>query len=424
MNMRKKKTIFGLAAVLMLLAPSEAKAHLFDATIPGTKMTLEQCFQLADKQNLTLQAGRKSIERAKVMEGTAWDVDKTEIAFGQNPASSGDTDNALAFSQGIEFPTVYTARRGQLKAETLAEKSRLGVTNQQIKLEIASAYYAMLYQTHRLSILQRQDSILDRYCDVAEKRYKAGEARQLEFLTAERLRNENHLEMVNVKSEAENKQLELMALLNTNQPVLPAESYLIALESPVSGTFNYQQTADAQYQQDRLKALDKEVKCAKTGYAPSLSLTLRTQALISSWNPYHIDRQRFTEGNFFGFEIGVGVPLFYGATKAKVKAAKKNREEAELEMQQEQKVKERDYRLGYNRFQNAAKRMAYYNGENISKAKEIVRLSTAEYESGEISYVEYANALQEAIDMGMKQADVINEYNEAALALLGLSNHL
>ena len=297
-------------------------------------------------------------------------------------------------------------------------------SDQQIKLEIASAYYAMLYQTHRLSILQRQDSILDRFCDVAEKRYKAGEARQLEFLTAERLRNENHLEMVNVKSVAENKQLELMALLNTDQPVLPAESYLIALESPVSGTFNYQQTADAQYQQDRLKALDKEVKCAKTGYAPSLSLTLRTQALISSWDPYHIDRQRFTEGNFFGFEIGVGVPLFYGATKAKVKAAKKDREVAELEMQQERREKERDYRLGYNRFQNAAKRMAYYNGENISKAKDIVRLSTAEYESGEISYVEYANALQEAIDMGMKHADVINEYNEAALALLGLSNHL
>ena len=43
MNKRKKKTIFGLAAVLMLLAPSEAKAQLFDATIPGTKMTLEQC---------------------------------------------------------------------------------------------------------------------------------------------------------------------------------------------------------------------------------------------------------------------------------------------------------------------------------------------------------------------------------------------
>lgn len=46
MNKSKKKTLLGLAAVLMLLAPSEAKAHLFDATIPGTKMTLDQCFQL------------------------------------------------------------------------------------------------------------------------------------------------------------------------------------------------------------------------------------------------------------------------------------------------------------------------------------------------------------------------------------------
>lgn len=100
----------------MLLAPSEAKAQPFDATIPGTKMTLEQCFQLADKQNLTLQAGRKSIERAKVMEGTAWDVDKTEIAFGQNPASSGDTDNALAFHRASNFqrfipPAVVSLRQ-------------------------------------------------------------------------------------------------------------------------------------------------------------------------------------------------------------------------------------------------------------------------------------------------------------------------
>ena len=424
----------------MLLMPLATDAHLsvkkeeahlsasdasrFDASIPGKKMTLQQCFELADKQNITLQTGRKAIEKAQVMQATAWDLDKTEIAFSQNPASSGDTDNGLTFSQSIEFPTVYTARRNQLKAETQAEKSRLNVTSQQLRLEIASAYYAMLYQTHRLQILQQQDSIIQHYCDVAGKRYKAGEARQLEFLSADRMRNDNRLEMTKMKNEAENLQTALMALLNTTTPVVPDGNLLISQRSPVNAAFNYQQTADAQYQQDRLKALDKEVKCAKTGYAPSLSLTLRTQALISSWDPYHIDRQRFTEGNFFGFEIGVGVPLFYGATKAKVKAAKKNREVAELEMQQERREKERDYRLGYNRFQNAAKRMAYYNGENISKAKEIVRLSTTEYESGEISYVEYANALQEAIDMGMKQADVINEYNEAALALLGLSNHL
>lgn len=420
-------------ASLMLLLPLSAEAHLssasgvqgFDASIPGEKMTLQQCFQLADRQNLALQSGRKAVEKAQVMQGTAWDLDKTEIAFSQNPASSGDTDNGLTFSQSIEFPTVYTARRGQLKAETQAEKSRLNVTSQQLRLEIASAYYAMLYQTHRLQILLQQDSVIQRYCDVAGKRYRAGEARQLEFLSADRMRNDNRLEMTKVKNEAENLQTALMALLNTTTPVVPAaDNLVIPQSSPMNAAFNYQQTADGQYQKDLITALDKEVKCAKTGYAPSLSLALRSQLLIDSWDPYHINRQRFTEGNFFGFEVTVGVPLFYGATKAKVKAAQKDREVAQLAMLQEQRKKERDYKQGYNRLQNAIKRMEYYSGENMAKAKDIERLSTLEYENGEISYVEYASALQEAIDMRLKQAEVVNEYNEAVLALMALNNSL
>lgn len=415
-----------LASLLLLTHLSSAAGVLgFDASIPGEKMTLQQCFQLADRQNLALQSGRKAVEKAQLMQGTAWDLDKTEIAFSQNPASSGDTDNGLTFSQSIEFPTVYTARRGQLKAETQAEKSRLNVTSQQLRLEIANVYYAMLYQTHRLQILLQQDSVIQRYCDVAAKRYKAGEARQLEFLSADRMRNDNRLEMTKVKNEAENLQTALMALLNTTTPVVPAaDNLVISQRSPMNAAFNYQQTADAQYQKDLITALDQEVKCAKTGYAPSLSLALRSQLLIDSWDPYHINRQRFTEGNFFGFEVTVGVPLFYGATKAKVKAAQKDREVAQLAMQQEQREKERDYKQGYNRLQNAIKRMEYYSGENMAKAKDIERLSTLEYENGEISYVEYASALQEAIDMRLKQAEVVNEYNEAVLALMALNNSL
>lgn len=415
-----------LASLLLLThLSSAAGVQGFDASIPGEKMTLQQCFELADKQNLALQTGRKAIEKAQVMQATAWDLDKTEIAFSQNPASSGDTDNGLTFSQSIEFPTVYTARRGQLKAETQAEKSRLNVTSQQLRLEIANVYYAMLYQTHRLQILQQQDSVIQRYCDVAGKRYKAGEARQLEFLSADRMRNDNRLEMTKVKNEAENLQTALMALLNTTTPVVPAaDNLVISQRSPMNAAFNYQQTADAQYQKDLISALDQEVKCAKTGYAPSLSLALRSQLLIDSWDPYHINRQRFTEGNFFGFEVTVGVPLFYGATKAKVKAAQKDREVALLAMQQEQREKERDYKQGYNRLQNAIKRMEYYSGENMAKAKDIERLSTLEYENGEISYVEYTSALQEAIDMRLKQAEVVNEYNEAVLALMALNNSL
>lgn len=70
-----------LFSAIILLLPGAVHAQFFDVSLPGKKMTLQQCFDLAEQQNVLLQAGRKTIERAKVMEGTAWDVDKTEVAF-------------------------------------------------------------------------------------------------------------------------------------------------------------------------------------------------------------------------------------------------------------------------------------------------------------------------------------------------------
>lgn len=312
----KNRVVACFAAILLLL-PATVGAQHFDAHIAGRKVTLQECFDLAARQNLQMQAGKKSVERAQVMQGTAWELDKTEVAFSQNPATGGESDNGFTFTQSLDFPTVYATRRNQLKAETQAEKSRLNVVSQQLKAEIANTYYQMLYQTHRLQILERIDSVLERYSQIAEMRYKAGESRQLEYLSADRKCNENRLEMADVKSEIERLQIDLMTQLNTQEPIKPAEENLSAIAAQNLNSYNYQQSADGIYQQDKLIALDKEIKAAKSGFAPSLSLSLRTQCVISSWNPYNIDRSRFSEGNFFGFEIGVGIPLFYGSTKAK-----------------------------------------------------------------------------------------------------------
>lgn len=86
----------------------------------------------------------------------------------------------------------------------------------------------MLYQTHRLQILERIDSVLERYSQIAEMRYKAGESRQLEYLSADRKCNENRLEMADVKSEIERLQIDLMTQINTQEPIKPAEENLSA----------------------------------------------------------------------------------------------------------------------------------------------------------------------------------------------------
>lgn len=269
---------------------------------------------MALKESYQIKVAEKSVERAKNLQGTAWDVDKTEVALSQDPSSGGNTDNALSVSQGIEFPTVYIARHKQLKAETQMERSRLNVTKQELTSEVRSAYHQLVYENEVLHLLQRQDSILDRYTATATSKMKAGESRKLEQLAAERMHRENELEIASAMSNIEGCQLQLASLINSAETITPADHSLQPLDFVQKG-FNYGQTPDGQLAQDRITVADKAVSVAKNGYAPNLSLALRNQLVISSWNPYNVDRSRFKEGNFFGFEVGVGVPLFYGATK-------------------------------------------------------------------------------------------------------------
>lgn len=379
-------------------------------------LTLKQCLALAADHSLTLKQADAQVERARVMQGTAWDLDRTELSLSQDPTSGGSPDNALALSQEIEFPTVYAARHSQLKAETKAEKSRRNVTLQQLHSDIASAYWQLVYCKERITILSAQDSVLTRYADLADKRYKAGEARQLEALTAARLERENAMELAAAKSDYAAGQQLLAALIGTDAAITPADNTLSALDySPTD--FSFASTAEGELARDRVAVADKALRVAKNGYAPSLSLALKNQLVISSWDPYHENRARYDGGNFMGFEVGIGIPLFFGATKAKVKAARSDRAIAQMEMQQQQLTQQTEYKAALTRYNTAFSRMQYYEQKGAASATEIARLASLEYENGEISYIEYVSALQESIDSQLKRADAINAYNQAVVAL-------
>lgn len=385
------------------------------------RLTLTECLDMAVSQNLSLKAAGKSVERAKVLQGTAWDLDKTELSLNQDPTSGGGPDNSLILSQSMDFPTVYAARHGQLKAETKAEESRARVLEKQLRCDVASAYLQMVYLRERLRIITSQDSILVRYSNLANQRYKAGAARQLEMLSAKRVSEENKMSLEEARNDLATQQMQLMALLNTSARIVPADTLLRPLDYRAADC-SYATTAEGQYAQDRLTVTDKALSVAKNGYAPSLSLALRNQLVITSWNPYHMDRSRIEGGNFMGFEVGVGLPIFYGATKAKVKAARKDREIAELEARVGEAQHQKDYAAGMVRYTSALNRLSYYEKEGTESASKLERLSTLEYENGEISYIEYVNALQRAADVRMKYATVVNEYNQAVIALRRLSD--
>ena len=275
----------------------------FSGAAEAQKLTMEQCFTLATEHSLTLKAAEARTQQTRIMQGTAWDVDKTELSLSQDPTSGGSPDNALAISQSIYFPTVYAARRSRLKAETAVEESRQRLTGQQVRADIAAAYCQTVFQQERLRIMQRQLSLLQRYATTAEARYKAGETRQTEALSARRMLEELRLEMVSAESECDAQQLLLTTLVGATERITPADTALTPL-SYAPTAYAFASTADGELASRTVTAADKAVREAKNGFAPSLSLALKQQMVISGWDPYHENRQRYAGGNFMGFEVG------------------------------------------------------------------------------------------------------------------------
>lgn len=80
-----------------------------------------------------------------------------------------------------------------------------------------------------------------------------------------------------------------------------------------------------------------------------------------------------------GFEVGVGIPLFYGATRAKVKAAVKEREMIALEIKEQEQLRQQEYLSALSRMNAAYVRYTYYNEEGRERSDKMAEQGLLEY---------------------------------------------
>lgn len=395
-----------------------AIAALVSSTVwAQQRLTLEQCIAMAQENSYAMRLADAEVGRAETLRGTAWEMDRTSVTLSQDPTSGGSPDNSLTLSQTFDFPTVYTARRRTLKAGAEVARSQRNLSRKQLTADITNAYNNMVYAMERKRILTSQDSILRDYLRIATIRYEAGEARQLERLTASRMLSENAMEIENVDAEYAALCHTMRQLLNTDADIQPATSELTPVACDAATELNYDASSEGDYWQKLVERADKAVSEAKSGYLPNLSLGLRTQLVLKGWNPYGVERNLFEKGNFMGFEVGLGLPLFFGSTRAKVKAARQERDIATLAAMQQRQRRQSEFDIQKASLLAAKKRMDYYRTNGLAEAGEMKRIAKVSYENGDITYVEYTQSLLDAVATQLKYAEAVNSYNQAATAL-------
>lgn len=380
-------------------------------------VTLDDCLRIATENNLTLKSGRIAVERAKDLQGTAFDLDKTSISLSQDPTGGGSPDNALTFSQTFAFPTLYGTKRKALREETSLEAKRLDMTRNELQKAVAKEYYNLLYELERRRILTRQAALYRRFQFLADAKLKYGEAGKLEWMNAKRLNRENEIALKNIERDVETATVRLQQWLNTGEKLTPQDTALtaIAITDDELNAFNAAATPLGAVLSQQQKVADQNVKVARQGFLPDISVAASAQLLIKGWNPYDVDRSRFEKGNFMGFEVGLSVPLFYGGQRARLKAAKHDAEIAKTQTAERLSDLRRQYIEARNEFLKARASLDYYQKQGASEADEIERISQEAYEKGAISYIEYIQNLQTAVDIHNSHATAVNDFNQAAI---------
>ncbi|GHV21489.1 transporter [Clostridia bacterium] len=412
----KRKTIL-IGIVIALLFPS---GNIYAQTNVETRRatSLPECIEIALQNNLTLKSGRIAIERAKELQGTAFNMDKTGFSMSQDPTAGGSPDNSLSVSQSFAFPTVYTTRHGLLKAETNLEKARLEVSVNELVKEITGAYYQLLHAKENIKILREQDRIYQQFVFLASTKFNSGETNRLEVMQAERLYNENKMEMQKAGKELQNIQLTLQQWLNTGELIEPQEDSLpvMVFNSPLH-SLDISQTPSNRIYESRLKVSEKNLSLQRQEFLPDFNFSLRNQFLLKGFNPYSIERERFEPGNFMGFEVGISLPLFFGEQRAKTRAAQKEVEMLRTEKEQVLSSLQKEYKAGINAYENAKANVDYYINTGNKQAEEMARISQLAYEKGEIGYVEYIQNLKTVIEIHWQYANAVNELNQVIIKL-------
>ena len=412
---KKMKTINSSAIILIFIASSFLIGEKSYAQT--TTITLERALNTALQNNLQLKTTNINIQRQTSLQKTAYDIPKTEILLQQDATAGGSPGNSIGIVQSVALPVVYKNQSNLLKQQTLLAQRERNIAIFNITRQVKLAYINFQFRYEKIKLLNSLDSIYKKFKERAELRQQVGETSNLEKYAAQNKFYEIQLQIKQVKIDVQSNELILQQLLNTKEALQPVDTTMVKV--PLDFTFdtslsNHPQTA---FYQQQINVANAELQLEKSKRLPDFNVGYYHQFLIKGFNPAKIDRTYTPNTRIGGFQVGTTIPLFFGAQRAKINAAKINTQLVQSQAQATKSGLQTQYLTQYNEYLKQKEGLDYYETIGLKQADEIIRISQISYKLGEIGYVEYIQNLTMAFDTKLKYLEALNLYNQTIIEL-------
>lgn len=370
---------------------------------------LEELIDLAIENNAGLMAASLNMEQSDALIGSAFDFDKTQLyySYDENNISAGDLPlNVLGLQQDFLFPTVYFAKKKVNKANYKLSSSGYDIKEKALKREVTAAYYTYQYANEKVRIYHRLDSLYQNFAHMAKRRFELGETNYLEKITASSKQRQLQIAL---EQAGQDVAISYNNLLSKIQIPNGINIMLAELDKIPLSIVNIDNSVEMSYSKNTIDLANAKHKMEFQQLLPDISIDY-FQGTNSALN-----------GNLYGYQAGLKIPLLFGGNSSRIKASNIATEiavAASKEYEIRLNSKHGELEAQYEKYVNA---MDYYETEGTELSEEILKTANLSFRNGEIDFFQYIQSVENANDIKLDRLENLNKYNQTVIQLNYLS---
>jgi len=368
------------------------------------RISIDNAIGTALKSNQQFGVNSAQIRSASLNVKTANDIPKTGV-FAENE-DLRPSDNVgilkIGVSQSIAWPGLYAARKNYFREQLKYAELNTDVLNAIIKRDVRVAYYQLWYLQDKQALFQRLDSIYTMLFNTTEVRVRTGDVAKLDQIAAEAKLRELKAFLEQNKKAMTVQQQQLMMLLNQNEWLLPVAEPLNKVE--VELLENSTSHPVLALQEQNVNIASSNIKVQQNTNKPDFSGRFFSQRVWGAKDP------------FTGFSVMASFPLFgTGAYRNKVRVAVAEKEVQEKALSYQTQLFQTQRASAITEIEKNYTLLNFYETSGLKQAEEIISAASLSYRTGEISFADLGQFLNQAIGIRQNYLDVMNQYNQSAI---------
>ncbi len=359
---------------------------------------LEEAVRMAKTNYPSLITSRGKVDQAERLLGTRSNHPMASVFI------SGDEFNfdgvsglqSLGMAQSFNLPKVGRSQRSYYQQTYELARRQVDLDENTVEWSVRKAYFESVYLKQRSIEMGALAELYREMEDVANIRQQAGEGGRLPIVAARTRQKE---------VDAMNQEVTVnyqIAVATLNWWLASDTLYLVELEAlppplPLRA-LPIDQHPQVLLADQQTQVAMTQVEVQKSRLLPQIATQFRLQSLQG-------------KTLFYGYQMGLNLPLFKGAQKQRIEAA-----EVAVQVGKDQRDAvryqlDRKRDMGRQQLEGIEQQLAFHREELIPQAEEQVTLSRIGWRNGEASYLDYANSVQLLIQYKLKYLELLRNHH-------------